>query len=1100
MRQSVVSLALALTFALSSSSLTARAAGGGIAYDLPALGPGGGAGIVFADALQQSSGWRSETPAALNLDPGGNVRSLLPGQTAVRTIYTSEAYPAGDYTLLYDGAGVFGVEGGSIVASSAGRATVRVDANAGAGLSLRLISTGSANPVRNVRLILPGYETTYAAQPFVPSYVRSLLGRNVLRFAQWMHADTFVDSMFWTQRPRVTQVTQTMPAGVAPEYMILLANLTGASPWFTLPVGATDGYAYGFATLVHQTLDPRLHPIFQYGNEVWNSATPGNGYAQMAAHNVKIPGNSAAAALSWYTRRSSRVLSLVRAAFGRDASRVTRVISGPAPAATREAATLDAFLLRSTSGAVDAFALPATGPGDLASANPLVAQSHLQTLGYALQPRSAGNAPAGGSQPFQNAHLVLGTDVPASVERHGRPEPVACATVVAPLLAPNLLDLGGKPGVKGALGVPLPAPDLAAEGTLDWMQLHNSVAGVRAASTHQQLNVVVLTDGSIDVSAPADVHERILRVYVSVNRAQGTLTATLGNSTFTDSSLSDPAGARTGVYTLVFRGANPGQRLSVHYATQTSFGGAVSLQGATLSATPLAKTPVAPRDEPLYHNDLVRSGWNPNEFTLTTANVATSSFKNLQTLAVDGNVLAQPLYLGQYTIAGAPHNVLIVVTENDTVYEFDADSGAVLNSVSLGTSQNSGDVGCGDVQPTYGITSTPVINRATGTLYVVSATEPSSYNFHTTLHALDIATLSDKVAPVDIAASVTLNNGSLFSFDPQNQYNRPGLVWANNSLYVGIGSHCDNDGSQIAGWLLRYNANLSQLAAFSTIGDPTGDCIGYSLSSIWMSGFAPAVDASGNLYVATGNGAFDANSGGHDYGESVLKLKPDLSQVLSYFTPSDYNGLNCGDGDFGSGGVMLLPRGPVPSPQALVAMGKASVIYLLNSLRLGGESANDAGAVQVLGPSGNGLWGGPAFYSGPTGQFVYYQTDSDVLRAYQVSYPSGPSKPTPSSTPQAMAQLVLSSSGTSHAGYGGSTPVVSSNGQMPGTGIVWLVQRTSFGVLYLEAYDATNVRTRLFHGTAGSWSNPENNPFVTPLVANGKVYVPGTNAVTVFGL
>ena len=335
MRQSVVSLALALTFALSSSSLTARAAGGGIAYDLPALGPGGGAGIVFADALQQSSGWRSETPAALNLDPGGNVRSLLPGQTAVRTIYTSEAYPAGDYTLLYDGAGVFGVEGGSIVASSAGRATVRVDANAGAGLSLRLISTGSANPVRNVRLILPGYETTYAAQPFVPSYVRSLLGRNVLRFAQWMHADTFVDSMFWTQRPRVTQVTQTMPAGVAPEYMILLANLTGASPWFTLPVGATDGYAYGFATLVHQTLDPRLHPIFQYGNEVWNSATPGNGYAQMAAHNVKIPGNSAAAALSWYTRRSSRVLSLVRAAFGRDASRVTRVISGPAPAATR---------------------------------------------------------------------------------------------------------------------------------------------------------------------------------------------------------------------------------------------------------------------------------------------------------------------------------------------------------------------------------------------------------------------------------------------------------------------------------------------------------------------------------------------------------------------------------------------------------------------------------------------------------------------------------------------------------------------------------------------------------------------------------------------
>ena len=132
----------------------------------------------------------------------------------------------------------------------------------------------------------------------------------------------------------------------------------------------------------------------------------------------------------------------------------------------------------------------------------------------------------------------------------------------------------------------------------------------------------------------------------------------------------------------------------------------------------------------------------------------------MQTLTVDGNVLAQPLYLAQYPIAGGTHNVLVVVTENDSVYEFDADSGAVLEQVSLGKSQSSNDVGCGDISPTYGITSTPVINRATGTMYVVRQTEPSSYNFHTTIHALDIGTLTDKVTPVDIAASVTLNNGS----------------------------------------------------------------------------------------------------------------------------------------------------------------------------------------------------------------------------------------------------------------------------------------------------------------------------------------------------
>ena len=191
-------------------------------------------------------------------------------------------------------------------------------------------------------------------------------------------------------------------------------------------------------------------------------------------------------------------------------------------------------------------------------------------------------------------------------------------------------------------------------------------------------------------------------------------------------------------------------------------------------------------------------------------------------------------------------------------------------------------------------------------------------------------------------------------------------------------------------------------------------------------------------------------------------------------------------------------------PQSAVAMGKGSTLYVLNSATLGGYTANNSGAMQVINDSGGGVWGGPTYYSGATGQFVYYQTGGDYLHAYAVSYANGSRRPIPAAGTTGppdtapTATLTLSSTGTSGAGYGGSTPVVSSNGQMPHTGVVWVVRRGS-GTLYLEAYDALNVATLLFHGTAGTWSTA-NNGLVTPLVANGKVYVPGTNAITVFGL
>jgi len=273
--------------------------------------------------------------------------------------------------------------------------------------------------------------------------------------------------------------------------------------------------------------------------------------------------------------------------------------------------------------------------------------------------------------------------------------------------------------------------------------------------------------------------------------------------------------------------------------------------------------------------------------------------------------------------------------------------------------------------------------------------------------------------------------------------------------------------------MIRYNAALQQTAAFNTEDDSAGN----SLASVWMAGYASALDASGNIYFATGNGPYDANTGGKNYGESVLKLSSDLSTVASYFTPQNYASLNDADLDLGSGGVMVIP-----GSTDLIARGKDGRLFLLSQTSLGGFQNNDAGALQIY-SSSQGVWGGPAYYVGPTGiRYVYSQGDFEPMRAFVFNG----------------SQLSLASSAADNGGYGGSSPVVSSNGSQSGTGILWVAQRGS--TVHLEAYDATNMQSRLFLGSAGTWPNPENNPFVSPLVANGRVYVGASGTVTVFGL
>jgi len=491
-----------------------------------------------------------------------------------------------------------------------------------------------------------------------------------------------------------------------------------------------------------------------------------------------------------------------------------------------------------------------------------------------------------------------------------------------------------------------------------------------------------------------------------------------------------------------------------------------------------------PVDVLRYHNDNYPTGWNQSETDLTPAAVKSASFGQLTTLNVDGNVIAQPLMASNYQMPdGSTHNVLIVVTGHDSVYAYDAQDYSVLWHRSMGKAQSSTDVGCGDVVPEYGISSTPVIvrNGNQASIYLVAATEPASFSFHTKIHALDLGTGKDLVRAVEIHPQANLKTGGKIHFDPQNQWSRASLAFNNGSIYVGIGSHCDNNAGNISGWVLRYDSSLKLTGKFN----PIEASAGYELSSVWMAGYSPAIDSTGNVYAITGNGNYNLGRGMKGYGESVIKLAPDIQKKpLGTFTPSNFQNLNDNDVDFGSGGAMLIPvQAGQTAPPLLLAMGKASTLYLLDSTHLDGlEGHNGYQALQKF-QVGGGCWCGPAYYGGPNGGIVYYQAGGDVLHAFSVATGANP-------------KLTEVATGTTSAGYGGSFPVVSSNGSTQNSAVVWLIRRDT--TEQLEAYDALKLGDPLFAANAGNWNT--SGPFLSPLVANGRVYVPAYKTVTVFGL
>ena len=494
-----------------------------------------------------------------------------------------------------------------------------------------------------------------------------------------------------------------------------------------------------------------------------------------------------------------------------------------------------------------------------------------------------------------------------------------------------------------------------------------------------------------------------------------------------------------------------------------------------------------------YRNDSFRTGLNPLETILTPANVRPAEFGTLFSRPVDGQVYAQPLYVPSLNIPGKGiHNVVLVATEHNSVYAFDADSTAGSNAASLWhvnltgpatgeTAVQMADVfGCPSIGPEIGITGTPVIDPSLGTFYVVASTNLNGRFYHR-LHALDIATGQERPgSPVVIEASVP-GTGDGFSqttvqFRPYLYKNRAGLLLLNGVIYTAWASNCDE--GPYHGWLIGYDAaTLRQTSIFNVSPNAFQ-------GSIWMGGAAPAADAEGNIYVISGNGQFDADSGATDFGDTFIKLSTRGGlAVADYFTPFNQLSLNRGDIDLGSSGPILLPDlvGSAGHPHVLAGAGKEGRIYLIDRDQMGHfNSTDDSQVVQSIAGALGPVYGGAAYFK----ETLFFAPANDYLKAFDIA--GGHLTPMPSSqSSEAFGEL-------------GATPAVSANGSTGG--IVWIVEGGSGGTLH--AYDATNLAIELYNSQTNSARDALGSfvKFSLPTVANGKVYVGTANSVAVFGL
>lgn len=504
--------------------------------------------------------------------------------------------------------------------------------------------------------------------------------------------------------------------------------------------------------------------------------------------------------------------------------------------------------------------------------------------------------------------------------------------------------------------------------------------------------------------------------------------------------------------------------------------------------------PTTHTDVLTYKNDNSRTGQNLTETQLTLANVNSASFGRLRTLATDGKVDAQPLYAAGLSVQGASHNVVYVATENDSVYAFDADSGATLWQVSLlGSGEVPSDThNCSQVSPMIGITATPVIDRAAGshgTIYVVamSKTSASPADYFQRLHALDLATGAELLnGPVTITGTYPMSGGTV-TFEPQQYEERAALLLSQGTLYLSFTSHCDQP--PYSGWVFAYSAATLARTAVLNVAPNSGG----AGPAIWMAGGGPAADSGGNVYLLTANGEFETtlNSSGFpskgDYGNSFLKLtlSGTTLAVSDYFTMFNEVSESNADVDLGSGGIMLLPDFKDSGGtlrQLAVGAGKDTDLYVVDRNAMGHFTAGSNKNWQQLGGAlPGGIWSTPAYFNNT----VYYGPVGSPLMAFPIA--------------NARLGASLPGSTATSFGYPGTAPAVSANGTS--NGIVWAHQSSNPAVLH--AYDASDLTHELYNSSQASGGRDQfgaGNKFITPTIADGKVFVGTQTGVAEFGL
>ena len=528
--------------------------------------------------------------------------------------------------------------------------------------------------------------------------------------------------------------------------------------------------------------------------------------------------------------------------------------------------------------------------------------------------------------------------------------------------------------------------------------------------------------------------------------------------------------------------------------------GALTLSLALLPAlspaqSASAATPTSTSDTPIsvttYHYNNLRTGWNRNE-TVLNASSFPSTFGVLQTVALDDQVDAQPLLVPAQQIAGGTHDVLYVVTENNSIYALDANSGAILVQRNLGAPVPT-PLGCGNNGPNVGITSTPVIDLARGEIFLIAYINGATPSYQ--LHALNLTTLADAVAPVTVAATQTLTDGTKFPFNATYQRQRPGLLEMNNVIYAGFGSFCDFSASHSRGWVLGWKAATLAPLVHAELNDSQATSpTSFFLSSVWMSGFGVA-GANRHVFFSTGNS--DCNfylspeacpsestyDGVTNIQESVISMQPTLAQRDGVFTPSNVFQMDIDDADLGAAGVMLIPEQSSTWNLATI-VSKDGRLFLLNQ-----DDLSTALDMQQL---ADGCWCGPSYFHGSDGISRVISSAGAALQTWQIQ-----TSPSPQLVAEATAYVQQSEQDP------GFFTVVSSNGANLKSAIIWAVARpTSTAPLMLYAFaaaPASGTLKQLYSAPAGQWPNLGGNANIVPVVANGKVYVAAHQSLMIFG-